>query len=770
MKCMALFDSEPRDATEAMDWFSAVLLEVNLHVFQEVWTHKIEFFFEASRKRPNLLQICQILFSRENVSPTLVAIVLRFLIDRLSLLGEYDDPTAVITIRLFKMAFIAITTFPVLNEPILAAHLAKLIMDCFPLAVKASKPTNYYHLLRGLFRAIGGGGGRYELLYKEVLPLLPDMLESLNRQLHASEGVTREMIVELCLTVPLRLTHLLPHLTYLMRPLALALRGSSELVSQGLRTLELCIDNLTPDFLDPTLNTVLRELMEALHSHLKPLPASHPHAHTTIRILGKLGGRNRRLLYKEPALEYDAFSKAATVSLSFSGSMETVKLAPMADLAVRTLHASSTVCVSEPARAGPTFCVYRTQICSFLETCIITILHDVSHPGSRFLKPTSNHIKQSTHGPDESAVFIKSLEAMFDATHLPEVKDDADNFILALSRAVFSMELRKNATKEPGLRRYPSPLLSSYLEALPCALARDNTEEVQKGEEQVTSILDDLVAMSRQNGVTAQDIVPTLNQISARFCAICLDDSWVRKSAGCTGIRILTCLPNIGIKWIGDREVELVRTLLHILKDLPFDLPRDVTNVIDVLKRVLRVTYTDVDAMSDVPITARAKLVHILGIFFSELSNPNPVVRQAAQTCIDVLVELTGKSAHELLLPHRERMLTAIYTKPLRALSFPIQVGMIDAVRYCVSLDPPLPELNDELLRLLHETLGLADADDVQLARGNLRQGSLEIIKLRVACIKLLTASMPMTDFFSKQHLTRQRSVFPDLFGSIDII
>ncbi len=117
-------------------------------------------------------------------------------------------------------------------------------MDCFPLAAKATKPTHYFHLLRALFRSIGGGGGRFELLYKEVLPLLPEMLECLNRQLHSSEGATRDMIVELCLTVPLRLTHLLPHLSYLMQPLALALKGSPELVTQGLRTLELCIDNL----------------------------------------------------------------------------------------------------------------------------------------------------------------------------------------------------------------------------------------------------------------------------------------------------------------------------------------------------------------------------------------------------------------------------------------------------------------------------------------------------------------------------------------------
>lgn len=172
---MALFDAEP--TTEVMDWFSSVLLEVNLHVFQEVWTHKVGLFFQAAQKRPGLLHICQFLFNREYSSPTLVAIVLQFLVDRLPLLGEYDDHTTVITIRLFKLTFAAVTqpspsipaavaaAISAANEPILASHLAKLIMDSFPLAAKATKPTNYFHLLRGLFRAIGGGGGKFELLY-----------------------------------------------------------------------------------------------------------------------------------------------------------------------------------------------------------------------------------------------------------------------------------------------------------------------------------------------------------------------------------------------------------------------------------------------------------------------------------------------------------------------------------------------------------------------------------------------------------------------------
>lgn len=362
-RSFAFFDADAREMNEAMEWFSGALLEANLHVFQEVWTQKVEFFFEHTKKRPGLLGICQYLFSKEPSSPTLVAIVLRFLIDRLPLLGEYDDQTASVIIRLFKMAFNAVQQYPTQNEPILASHLAKLIMDCFPLAAKATKPTNYLHLLRSLFRAIGGGGGRFELLYQEVLPLLPEMLESLNRQLLASEGYTRDMIVELCLTVPLRLTHLLPHLTYLMHPLALALRGSPELVSQGLRTLELCIDNLTPDFLDPTLSTVLRELTEALHSHLKPLPANHHHAHTTIRILGKLGGRNRRLLTKEPALKYRNYSPPA-IAVITSGSIEKLQLGPVSALSSRTIKKAP----------GP----YRIPAYTYLVATLNILLSEVS--------------------------------------------------------------------------------------------------------------------------------------------------------------------------------------------------------------------------------------------------------------------------------------------------------------------------------------------------------------------------------------------------------
>ena len=330
VRCVASFEQrEAREEKECMDWLHGVIHEINPHTFQEIWTSKLDFFFEQVVKRPSMLYIVQMLFASDTTSPSLTAIVLRHLCDKLDELGEQNDQRAVTTIRFFKMAFSAVTLFPDANEVTLAGHLGRLIMDSFALAAKATHPTHYLHLLRALFRAIGSGAGRFELLYQGVLPLLPDMLECLSRQLMASDSQTRDLLVELCLTVPLRLTHLLPHLHYLMSPLVMALQGGHELVSQGLRTLELCIDNLTGEFLDPILKPVLRDLMDALHGHLKPLPSNHHLAHTTIRILGKLGGRNRRLLDESPHMQYHDFSDHASLLVTFSGRACRIHITPM---------------------------------------------------------------------------------------------------------------------------------------------------------------------------------------------------------------------------------------------------------------------------------------------------------------------------------------------------------------------------------------------------------------------------------------------------------
>jgi transformation/transcription domain-associated protein len=348
---------------------------------------------------------------------------------------------------------------------------------------------------------------------------------------------------------------------------------------------------------------------------------------------------------------------------------------------------------------------------------------------------------------------------MFDAIHIPEVQEQAEKFLRSLSHHIFTLEARRSFAKDNGLRRFPSHLFGLYLDALPHALARPDEKQAGKAKEVVASIIYELVNIGHTNGLKPTDLLPTLHQIAARFSALCFEDSWVRKSAGCTGIKIMTNTPEIGERWTSAREIDVVRTLLHVLKDVPHDPPKNVQDIIDTLTHILRVTHK-VEPLPDGPPepTRQQKVPFLASIFFQELSSVHPVVRQASRTCIELLAELNDMRIYDLLKPHRDRVLSPIFTKPLRALPPPIMIGHVEIIRYCVSLTPPLCDLTDELLRLLHEALALADMDDAVLAqRPNVRAAAIEAVHLRVACIKLLTASMPMTDFFSKQNQTRPR-------------
>lgn len=237
-------------------------------------------------------------------------------------------------LRLYKMSFMAVTIFPEKNEPVLLPHLSNLIMNSLKLASQAAEPNSYYLLLRALFRSIGGG--RFEILYNEVLPLLQTLLEQLNALLKSADKSRKDLFAELILTVPVRLSVLLPYLSYLMRPLVHALQAGSELVSQGLRTLELCVDNLTQEFLNPLFAPVIDEVMVGLWRLLRPLPFNHQHAHTTMRILGKIGGRNRKG-FDPPKLEWKPVGPEALLDVKFEGKDAAIRIGPIVDVALKII-------------------------------------------------------------------------------------------------------------------------------------------------------------------------------------------------------------------------------------------------------------------------------------------------------------------------------------------------------------------------------------------------------------------------------------------------
>ena len=729
--CLLQTQRDGREEKDMMDLFTNIFIDLQPETFHEVFATHMPFLFEQILRAPVLLGIPQNLLSNDAVSRRFVEILLKFLVQRLGDLGTSDKKLASVSLRLFKMAFMAVTIFPEENEAVLQPHLTHLIMHSLKCASRADEPTNYFLLLRALFRSIGGG--RFELLYKDVLPLLPVLLEKLNLLLDAAEPSKREIFVDLCLTVPVRLSVLLPYLGQLMHPLVLALQSSPALVSQGLRTLELCIDNLTQEFLDPIMQPYIQDIMAALWTHLKPLPHSHQHAHTTMRILGKLGGRNRRFLQLAPRLAYAA-GPAPHVELSVNGVPQRVSLAPAIDVALARIG---------DADAG----VARAALDVLTAACNV-LVRDAD--------------------PALRGELRRVLVGLFREAGHAALGDDVRAYLGAAYADVLRAEIEREVPPGGGVsQRHLLPLTLVALEAMARAVDGVDLVGAAPHVELLLAVVRAFLDACATRPATRPRLGHTvLHALASAFCSLCYEQHWHRRLGGWLGIDTLVRRAALGAAWIADHQLEIVRALLYMLKDMPSDPPREMERVNETLYYVLEQAYSERAAdPANVYAGASPHLRWLVSILIPELSCANELARATTQRTLELLAERHGCAVTALLEPQRDRLLLPIFTKPLRALPFGMQIGHIDAVTYTLQLRPPLPAFNEELFRVLTEALALADADDQALiGRTTLYKSVVAVTKLRVAAIRLLAAAMQCPAFQTPEHVTMRMRIISVYF------
>jgi len=185
------------------------------------------------------------------------------------------------------------------NELVLRPHVKKLVMCCLRFSLRARQPHHFFLVLRFLFRVLSAS--KLDQCMHELPPLLGQILSSLYKLYERIEDeYLRDLVVELSLTVPARLSRILPHLPLMMRLIVHALRSKNDLANLGLRTLDFWAENINQDQLYLVLSqqpTVLTELMTALSLHLRPMP--YTYGPLAAKLLGKLGGKNR-LFIKDP--------------------------------------------------------------------------------------------------------------------------------------------------------------------------------------------------------------------------------------------------------------------------------------------------------------------------------------------------------------------------------------------------------------------------------------------------------------------------------------
>ena len=618
LKCFPIYSADPSstpsEEKDMLDLFAQVFTVLEVRNFQDIISVRMQTLFDHMAENQAMLTIPQHFLANANISKHFAEILLNFLVDRMELLGKIswdrDAKMASVLLRLFKIVFASVTLFPD-NEPVLQPHLAKIVTNSLKYATEMRDALNYLHLLRALFKSIATG--KFELLYKEFTPLLQPLLQGfLLLQMGPYKQAMADLIVELCLSVPARPSSILPYLHLLMRPVVCALHSSSEqLVSLGLRTLEFWIDNLQPDFLEPLMNTVMPELMLAIWKHLRPSP--YIYGPVALRILGKLGGRNRNCIRSPLELPCkENPENGLRLVLTFEPGIHFMlpvdEYLPLATAVFNSTEVHS---------------FYKKEALNLLRACLAPVLnvktsamvgggnenkgqfHGVvavevaddegrpatnTHPRScdNIFKTRSQHVTEISMARQIlSSVFVAATDKDLEQLSLLFLRDLCHHFAL-----LFCMgQGRPTHVMQPRSELPPTLFLDVIIQNL-CS----ETEKLAEVAVQVLrKFADTMVALGGEgcgrDGTNTPNFV--FNELVDRLCHCLHERGWAKKSGGCRGLLVLC--ERLPKPWLRIQQGMMVKGLVFVITDLAPDLCAvTVSDATQTLTQILTLCNSDI--------------------------------------------------------------------------------------------------------------------------------------------------------------------------------
>ncbi|XP_072415930.1 transformation/transcription domain-associated protein isoform X1 [Chiloscyllium punctatum] len=750
-----------KEEKEVLEHFAGVFTMMNPLTFKEIFQTTVPYMVERISKNYALQIVANSFLANPSTSALFATILVEYLLDRLPEMGSNVELSN-LYLKLFKLVFGSVSLFAAENEQMLKPHLHKIVNSSMELAQTAKEPYNYFLLLRALFRSIGGGS--HDLLYQEFLPLLPNLLQGLNMlQSGLHKQHMKDLFVELCLTVPVRLSSLLPYLPMLMDPLVSALNGSQTLVSQGLRTLELCVDNLQPDFLYDHIQPVRAELMQALWRTLRN-PADSI-SHVAYRVLGKFGGSNRKMLKESQKLQYVITEvQGPSITAEFSDCKASIQL-PM-EKAIETALDCLKSANTEP--------YYRRQAWEVIKCFLVAMMslddnkHSLyqllAHPNFTEKAIPSVIISHRYKAQDTPArkTFEQALTGAFMSAVIKDLRPSALPFVASLIRHYTMVAVAQQCGpfllqcyqvgSQPSTAMFHSeengskgmdPLV--LIDAIAICMAYEEKELCKIGEVALAVIFDvaSIILGSKERAC----LLPLFSYIVERLCACCYEQAWYAKLGGVVSIKFL--MERLPLIWVLQNQQTFLKALLFVMMDLTGEVSNGaVAMAKTTLEQLLIRCATPLkdEEKSEELLAAQEKSFHhVTHDLVREVTSPNSTVRKQAMHSLQVLAQVTGKSVTEIMEPHKEVLQDMVPPKKhlLRHQPANAQIGLMEGNTFCTTLQPRLftMDLNVVEHKVFYtELLNLCEAEDVALMKLPCYKSLPSLVPLRIAALNALAA------------------------------
>ncbi|XP_017273989.1 transformation/transcription domain-associated protein isoform X4 [Kryptolebias marmoratus] len=750
-----------KEEKEVLEHFAGVFTMMNPLTFKEIFQTTVPYMVERISKNYALQIVANSFLANLSTSALFATILVEYLLERLPEMGSNVELSN-LYLKLFKLVFGSVSLFAAENEQMLKPHLHKIVNSSMELAQSAKEPYNYFLLLRALFRSIGGGS--HDLLYQEFLPLLPNLLQGLNMlQSGLHKQHMKDLFVELCLTVPVRLSSLLPYLPMLMDPLVSALNGSQTLVSQGLRTLELCVDNLQPDFLYDHIQPVRAELMQALWRTLRN-PAESI-SHVAYRVLGKFGGSNRKMLKESQRLHYVVTEvQGPSIKVEFTDCKASIQL-PM-EKAIETALDCLKSANTEP--------YYRRQAWEVIKCFLVamTSLDDnkhalyqlLSHPNftEKWIPNVIISHRYKAQDTPARRTFEQALTGAFMSAVIKDLRPSALPFVASLIRHYTMVAVAQQCGpfllpcyqlgSQPSTAMFHSeengskgmdPLV--LIDAIAICMAYEEKELCKIGEVALAVIFDvaSIILGSKERACQ----LPLFSYIVERLCACCYEQAWYAKLGGVVSIKFL--MERLPLIWVLQNQLTFLKALLFVMMDLTGEVSNGAVAMAKTTLEQLLVrcaTPLKDEEKTEELLAAQDKSFHMVTHdLVREVTSPNSTVRKQAMHSLQVLAQVTGKSVTVIMEPHKEVLQDMVPPKKhlLRHQPANAQIGLMEGNTFCTTLQPRLFTMDLNVMEhkvFYTELLNLCEAEDAALMKLPCYKSLPSLVPLRIAALNALAA------------------------------
>lgn len=670
-----------KEEKEVLEHFAGIFLLLSPQTFREIFCNQIDYMVERVSQNYNLQVIGNVFVSKDSkdISPIFATLLVEYLLEHMHEMGELNTDKSDLYLKLFKIVFESVSAFAE-NEHMLRPHVHSIVNKSMELAMTAKKPFNYFLLLKVLFLSIGNG--KHDLLYQEFLPLLRNLFQGLNNlQSGLHKQQMKDLFVELCLNVPVRLSSLLPYLPMLMDPLVSALNGSPALISQGLRTLELFVGNLQPDFLYDHIQPVRAELMQALWRSLRN--PNDQVAQVAFRVLGKFGGGNRKMIEPQK-LKFCAGKKTGpAIIVHFPDHQKTfnILLEKVMDTAINTLKSPNVEMF------------YKTQSWEIIQDYIVSSM-SLSEDLDASIKTLS---ELNLKGCESSELFPKfsndhlrrihqsALIGMFLAYSVKELRKDMLHFTVMVVRQYTLIAITQQFAeyRENTLENKMDPLV--LIDALCFIFSHEDKELCKPGYLALKCILDTTTSVCGSENTICS--LPLIEYLVDQMCALCYEKAWYTKLGGSYAIQFL--YKSMPVSWLLNHIHVIVKALLFIIMDLTGDVS---SGTLDHVKQCLQ----DIIIMCAGPVepkvlVAQSKALQQVGDeLVRNITTSNTWLREQSMQLLQTLAETQEKSIVEVMEPHRDTINQIVPPKKLNIADYSAnaQIGLMEANTFLQSLNP----------------------------------------------------------------------------------